>query len=232
MAFEVERHEEKHILEEVFMGLLRYKSISRKMALLVSALIFTILLAACGGGTTTNPTPTPTTAAKPSPTIPPTATLPATAGFVKYRGSGFTIDYPQGWKATTAGKNTVFADSSGIYNLTIVTSPNPGGIASPDTVVNAGIQGVKGTLTNPQTVNVPATTTIGGDTWVQKSIKGSSSTGGQAGVVQLVVASDNHPANSPSTTSFTVIYATLQITFDAANAQYFQPMLQSFKFTA
>ena len=126
----------------------------------------------------------------------------------------------------------MFTDSTGIYNLTIVVTPNPGGIASADTVVNTGIQGVKGTLTNPQTVNIAPTTTIGGDTWVQKSIAGDSSTAGQTGTVQLVVASDNHPANSTSTNSFTIIYATLQATFDAANGQYYQPMLQSFKFTS
>ncbi len=216
------------------MGLLGYRSIPRWMALFSCAIIFTVLLAACGGGgsTTSNPTPTPTTAAKPSPTTPPTNTAPATAGFVAYKGNGFTINYPQGWKATAAGKNIVFADPSGMYNLTIVISPNPGGIASPDTVVNLGIEGVKGTLKNPQTVNVPSSTTIGGDTWVQKSIAGDSSAAGQSGVVQIVVASDNHPANSPSTNSFTIIYATLQASFGAANTRYFQPMLQSFKFTA
>ena len=234
MALKVKRPEETHILEEVFMGLLGYKSIPRWMALLVCALIFMVVLAACGGSTTSNPTPTPTptTAAKPSPTTPPTTTPPATAGFVTYTGSGFTINYPQGWKVTAAGTSVVFADPTGIYNLTIVVSPDPGGIASSDTVVNASIQGVKGTVKNPQAVNVPATVTIGGDSWVQKSISGGSSAGGQAGVVQLVVASDNHPANSPSTNSYTVIYATLQATFDAVSARYFQPMLQSFKFTA
>lgn len=149
-----------------------------------------------------------------------------------YTGNGYTIGYPQGWKVNTAGKSVVFTDATGIYNFTIVVSPNPGGVASPDTVVNAGIQGVKGTMKNPQTVNVPPTTTIGGDTWVQKSIAGQSTAGSQSGTVQIVVASDNHPANSSSTNSFTIIYATLQSTFSAANAQYFQPMIQSFKFTS
>ena len=149
-----------------------------------------------------------------------------------YTGSGYTIGYPQGWKVNAADKSVVFTDSTGVYNLTIVISPNPGGIASPDTVVNAGINGVKGSLTNTQTVNVPASTTIGGDTWVQKSIAGNSTAAGQTGMVQMVVASDNHPANSASTNSFTIIYATLQATFDTANSQYFQPMIQSFKFTS
>ena len=149
-----------------------------------------------------------------------------------YNGNGYSIDYPQGWKGNATGKSVVFTDSSGVYNFTIVVSPNPGGIASPDTVVDAGVNGVKGSLKNTQTVNVPPSTTIGGDTWVQKSITGDSTAAGQTGTVQMVVASDNHPANSPSTNSFTIIYATLEATFGAANGQYFQPMLQSFKFTS
>ena len=216
------------------MRLMGDKSIPRWMALLFSIVSFTVLLTACGGGSTTsNPTPTPTTAAKASPTTPPTTTPPATTGFVAYTANAaFTMNYPQGWKVTTSGKSVVFADATGIYNLTIVVSPDPGGIASADTVVNTAIQGVKATMKNPQTVNVPPTANIGGDSWVQKSISGNSSSAGQAGVVQLVVASDNHPANSPTTNSFTVIYATIQGLFSAANTQYFQPMLQSFKFTS
>ena len=215
------------------MRLMGDKSIPRWMALLFCVISFMVLLTACGGGSTTsNPTPTSTTAAKASATTPPTTTPPATAGFVTYTGTAFTMNYPQGWKVTTSGQSVVFADATGIYNLTIVVSPNPGGIASADTVVNAAIQGVKNTMKNPQTVNVPPTANIGGDSWVQKSISGNSSSAGQAGVVQLVVASDNHPANSPTTNSFTVIYATIQGLFSAANTQYFQPMLQSFKFTS
>ena len=133
---------------------------------------------------------------------------------------------------STAATSVAFTDSSGIYRFSVVVSPNPGGAASPDTVVNAGVQSLNSTLKNPQTVNVPSSTTIGGDTWVQKSIAGTPTSGGPGGVVQLVVASDNHPANSTTTNSFTVIYGTLQATFDAANNQYFLPMLQSFKFTS
>lgn len=209
-----------------------FKMFAKSMALACSLLLL-LALAACGNATSTSgSTPTATSQSAASPTAATTPTTSTSATMTTYTGSGYSIDYPQGWKVNAAGKSVVFTDSTGIYNFTIVTSPNPGGIASPDTVVNAGINGVKGTLTNTQTVDVPASTTIGGDTWVQKSIAGNSTTGGQTGMVQMVVASDNHPANSPSTNSFTIIYATLQATFQAANGQYFQPMLQSFKFTA
>jgi hypothetical protein len=212
------------------MRLLGYKSIPRWMALLMCAIVLTVLLTACGGGSTTTGS-TPTTAAKPSPTT--QATTPAsTSSFVTYKGSDFTINYPQGWKASAAGTKVTFTDSTGAYYLAIGVSPDPGGLASADTVASVSIQAVKASLKNPQTVNVPSKATIGGDSWVQKSISGTSSATGQVGIVQLVVASDNHPANSPSTKSFTVVYVTLQLLFDAVNSQYYQPMLQSFKFTA
>jgi PsbP len=201
-------------------------------SLMVACSIFLVLLlAACGNtGTTTGSTPTPTPTSPPSPTAASSPTSSTT--LTTYTGNGYTIGYPQGWKVNAAGKNVVFTDSTGVYNLTIVVSPNPGGVASPDTVVNAGISSAQASLKNTQTVSVPASATIGGDTWVQKAIAGDSTASGQTGRVQLVVASDNHPASSPTTNSFTIIYGTLQATFDAANTQYFQPMIQSFKFTS
>jgi hypothetical protein len=205
--------------------------ISAKNVLLACSMLLVLLVAACGSsGATSGSTPTPTLSPTPSPT--PVVSPTSAANLTTYTGSGYTIGYPQGWKANASGKSVVFSDSSGIYSLTIVIAPDPAGAISPDTVVNTAIEAVKNTVTNPQTVNVPSSTSIGGDTWTQKSIAGTSSAAGQSGTVQIVVASDNRPANSPSTNSFTITYETLQATFDAANTQYFQPMLQSFKFTA
>jgi hypothetical protein len=234
MVFKEDYPEEIPVLGgSFFMRLPGFFRIPAKPLLLACSMFLVLLLAACGSsGTTSGSTPTtaPTSQASPSPAVTPTSAT--TANLTTYTGNGYTIGYPQGWKVNAAGKSVVLADPTGIYNLTIVISPNPGGVIGPDSVVNLGIQGVKGTLTNPQTVNVPSSITIGGDSWVQKSIAGTSTAGGQSGVVQVVAASDNHPANSPSTNSYTIIYATLQATFAAANTQYFQPMLQSFKFTA
>jgi hypothetical protein len=55
---------------------------------------------------------------------------------------------------------------------------------------------------------------------------------GQSANLHFVVISDNHPANSPGSTSFTVIYDTAQELFDMNNTSYFQPMLQTFKFSS
>jgi hypothetical protein len=198
-------------------------------------MLLVLLLAACGStGTSSGSTPTsaPSSQASPSPSSAVSPTSATTANLTTYTGNGFTIGYPQGWKVNTAGKNVVFTDATGVYNFTIVVTPNPGGVASPDTIVTTAIQGAKNTLKNPQDVNVPSMVTIGGDSWVQKSVTGTSSVAGQNGVVQRVFASDNHPANSTSTNNFTITYSTLQATFNAANSQYYQPMLQSFKFTS
>lgn len=199
----------------------------------VCSLVLVVALAACGSSTTTSgstPTPTATTAAAATPTVASTATTSTT--LTTYTGNGYSIGYPQGWKVNSGGNSVVFTEPTGIYSLSILVVPNPGGAISADTVVNTGVQAATGALTNTQTVNVPASTTIGGDSWAQKAIAGTSSAAGQTGTVQAVVASDNHPANSPSTNSFTITYQTLQATFDAANSSYFQPMLQSFKFTS
>lgn len=202
-------------------------SIPAKNILIAFSIFLVLLLTACGSsGTTSSSTPTPPSSSNPA------VTPTSAANLTTYTGNGYTVGYPQGWKVNAASNNVVFSDPNSIYTLTLVVAPNPAGALSPDTVVNTSVQGVTSTLQNPQTVNVPSSTTIGGDTWVQKSISGTSSAAGQVGVVQIVFASDNHPANSASTNSYTIFYGTLPATFDAANGQYFQPMLQSFKFTS
>ena len=194
-------------------------------------LVLALALAACGSATSTSgSTPTPTSQPVSSPT---TATSPTTSTtLTTYTGNGYSIDYPQGWKVNAAGKSVVFTDPTGIYSLTVLIAPNPNDTISSDTVVNTALQLATSTLKNPQTMNVPASTTIGGDTWAHKSVAGTATIGDQTGTVQVVVASDNHPANSPSANSYTITYQTLQATFATADSQYFQPMIQSFKFTS
>jgi hypothetical protein len=190
-------------------------------------LVLVLALAACGSATSTSgSTPTPTSQPVSSPSASTSATL------TTYTGNGYSIDYPQGWKVNAAGKSVVFTDPTGIYSLTVLIAPDPNDTISSGTVVNTALQLATSTLKNPQAVNVPASTTIGGDTWAQKSVAGTASVGNQTGTVQVVVASDNHPANSPSTNSYTITYQTLQATFATANSQFFQPMIQSFKFTS
>lgn len=189
---------------------------------LLCGLIITLLLAACGGGSSSSATPTP----KPTPS--PTPASPTT-----YTGDGYTINYPQGWKITKSESTgtVTFADPVGIYNLSVAVTPNPGGAASKDTLVDAAVTGAKSKLKNPQTETIAPTTMVGGDTWSQRAVSGDATVNGQTATVKLVVIADNHPANSPSTKAFIIVYGTAKQLFDQANSAYFQSMLQSFKFT-
>ena len=207
----------------------RFRNEPQRFVLVVCSVLLAMLLAACGGaGTSSSPTPTPTQ--PPSPTPSPTPT--SSSGLTTYSGDGYTIGYPVGWKVNAQATKVTFTDATGIYNLTIVVTPDPGGTVGTSTFVDAGITGLKTTLQNPQTVNVPPTTTVGGDNWAQKSESGTSTSNGQSVTTQFVVLSDNHPASSSSTKNYTVIYGTAQQLFSTANSTYFQPMLQSFKFTS
>ncbi len=186
--------------------------------------ILALLLVACGGGTTSAPTPTP----RPSPTLQPTPT----SSLAVYTGDGYSIGYPQGWKVTPGDNRVTFNDPTQVYSLAIVISPNPNGVASADVVASASINAAKATLKNPQTETLSPTTTVGGESWVQKSLSGTSTSNGQSIDVQIVVISDNHPANSSSTRNFAMVYGAPKALFATANANYFQLMLQSFKFTS
>ena len=203
----------------------RFEGMPQRVMPACCCMILALLLVACGGGTTSTPTPAPTP--RPSPTPSPTPT----PGLTVYTGKGYSISYPQGWKVTPSSDQVAFTDASGDYNLNILVSPNPNGIADASTVVNESISVVKKQMKNPQTETLPPTTTVGGDSWVQKSITGTVTTNGQSFDGQVVVMSDNHPANSANTQNFTIIYATEKSLFATANTSYFQPMLQSFKFT-
>ena len=204
----------------------RVQCVHRSAFIVSCCLLLALFLAACGGGTSSSPTPTPRPSPSPSPS--PTSSTTLTT----YRGNGFTIGYPQSWKVTASGNQVAFTNSATLNVFEIVTTPNPGGVASPDFVVTAAVNATKATMKNPQTVNIPPTITVGGESWVQKSLAATITSNGQNGVVQYVVASDNHPASSPSTKSFTIVYGTMQQLFAKANTMYYQPMLQSFKFTS
>jgi hypothetical protein len=191
------------------------------------------LLVSCGGSPSSQgstPTPTP----KPSPTqMPsPSPTLSSSSGFQTFVGQGFTVDYPAGWHATKSGNNVTLADSTGLYNFIVQQTDNPNGVLSADTFVTAAASAAKAGLKNSQDESAPSPVTVGGDSWVQKSFSGSSTQGGQSVVVQFYLLADNHPAQSPSTKSFDIIYGTAKQLMSSAQASYFQPMLQSFKFTS
>jgi hypothetical protein len=203
----------------------RFKRTPHRVMPVFSCMILALLLVACGGGTTSTPTPAPTP--QPSPTPSPTPTPSLTL----YTGKGYSISYPQGWKVTPNSHGVFFIDATNVYSLGIGVNSNLDGIISANTFANDSISGTKKAMKNPQTETLPPTTTVGGESWVQKSITGTGPSNGQSVDVQVVVLSDNHPAKSANTQNFTIVYATEKSLFATATTSYFQPMLNSFKFT-
>jgi hypothetical protein len=177
--------------------------------------ILTVILVACDTGTSGS-----TSTLKPPPT-------PTAAPFSIYMGTGYIIRIPKGWNITNSSENTVsFKDSTGVYNMSIVVSPRLKGLASANALVDARIKVAKSQLKNWQTVAIPPKTKVGGDTWGQGSISGTTMKNGQSEIMQTVVIADIHPTSK----GFIIVYGTAKSKFDQANVQYFLPMLQSFKF--
>jgi len=200
----------------------RFKWMPPRMVAVFCSLLLALLLVACGGGTTSTPSATPPS--KLSPTATPTPALTV------YAGKGYSIGYPQGWKVTPSGEQVDFADASGLFNVTIFLHPNPGGAIDASTLVNGSIDGIKKMMKNPQAEPLPPTRTVGRESWVQKSVRGTETYNGQDIDFRLVVMSDNYPAHSTTTQNFIILYGTTTSGFTTGDTSYFQPMLKSFKF--
>jgi hypothetical protein len=201
------------------------KHVTRRIVLSISTLLLVMLLAACGGtGGTASSTPAATPTPKPTPT--------PSVSFQTYTDSNFSIDYPQGWQGKPSNGTVSFTDSLGVYNLTVATTPNPEGAATADQLADGGITGAKTSIKNPQTVSVPPTTTVDGQTWSQRALTGTATENGQTVDLELVVLATNHPDKSPTTKGYIIVYATAKTLFDLSQSTYFLPMLQTFKFAA
>ncbi len=207
----------------------------RKLCFAMLFCILALLLVACNiGGISINgpATPTPTSTPKATPT---TAPSPTASTLETYTGNGYTIGYPQGWTVTKGSTGAVtFTDPQGVAYLTIQVVPNPNGLISTSDEVDAGLQIFKSQAKNYTKVSIAPTTTVAGETWSQGAATGDITPEGATSPVtaKIVVISDNHPANTSSTQGFTIGYVTGTQVFDAMNTTYFQPMLQSFKFTS
>ena len=60
-----------------------------------------------------------------------------------------------------------FTDSTGGIKMTITVAPDPNGAISADTVASTALKAAQALLKNAQTVSVPSTTTVGGESWSQ-----------------------------------------------------------------
>jgi hypothetical protein len=209
-----------------------WKRVTRWISVSFSIVFLVILLTACGGsGGSSTATPTP----KP-PTVAPT-TAPSTASATQlqtYTGTGFTIEYPQGWKAQAAQGGVSFTDAQQLNTFTIGAAPNPGGVASADKEADASLTLLEKAsgISAVKPVSLPATTTVSGESWVQRGITGTVTTNGVAVPGELILLVNNHPAQSPTTQTYEIYYDGPSLSFQQEDATVFQPMLQTFKFTA
>ncbi|MGH2507828.1 MAG: PsbP-related protein [Ktedonobacteraceae bacterium] len=206
------------------------KQVTRRLSLGICSLVLLVLLVACGGSTPsggTNGTASTAPAGGPTPT--PTPSIAMTGA----TATTYSITYPQTWKKTGAGDNVTFQDAptSG-NNLSIVVTPNPNGVASADKLADATVLAFGKTLTNSKVVTISATITINGVTWSQRAITGTTKVGVQNVLVKAILLVATHPASSSNTQAYEIIYGGPEFTFDLVNAVDFQPMLNSFKFTA
>jgi hypothetical protein len=211
------------------------RHLSQGITTALCSLILAVLLVACGGsstsGTTSTPTPVPTSPPTSTPTSSPASPTAATGAMTAYSGNGFTISYPQNWQTSKSANNLfTFTDSTGGIKMAITVAPDPNGAISADSVASAALNAAQVLLKNSQTVSVPATTTVGGDSWSQISASGTQRLNNQDTNVQVVVLAVVHPAHTLLSKSFTILYQAPVATFSQDNTTYFQPMLQSFKF--
>lgn len=209
-----------------------WKHVTRRVSIGLSVFMLMIFLAACGGGSTGSSTPTPKL---PTPT--PSPTTPSIA-LQTFTGDGFTISYPQSWQKSSSSaqgiSQTVFHDETTGNAFTIVATPDPGGAASADTIANASIQSVSqaGLKNSKPDTSVAPSVTVNGVTWVQRAVTGTATVNGQDVPAKLILLVAIHPAGAADSRAFQLIYGGPTLTYDLINAQIFQPMLQSFKFTS
>lgn len=207
--------------------LMRVKHISRLTALMMCGLLLVPLLVACGGGGSSNTTPVNASAATPLASSSTTTSIAMST----LAGNGFIISYPQTWKISRSGTHLVtFESTTSTAKMTITIIPDPNGSISADSLANSNVKVATTVLTNVQTKAVPATTTVGGQSWVQKSVSGTQRLNNQNSILEVVVLSTIHPSNTPLSKGYTISYLAAQPTFNQTNTTYFQPMLQSFHF--
>jgi len=194
-----------------------------------SLLLMLCLLAACGSSSQSNSSNNGNTKAQPvKQVITPTATKGTT--FKAYKGANYTINYPQDWRISASSTEVAFTDPTGNYNLTIGSTSNPNSSVSADQLANGGVKGAKTNLKDTEDVTVPATLTIGGQTWSQRALSGVSTYQGQSSDVEAGVVATNRPTKATTTRGYVIAYVALKSQFAEAQTLYFTPMLQSFTF--
>lgn len=178
-----------------------------------------LMLAACGGSTTANSSPTATTAAQPTNTTAAQPTDTPTSGFTVYTSpdSKYQISYPPGWQEQTADGNPGKADFTGPNNQNFEVSDNagtPGG--DPAQLIMDWCNAI-----GQQTSHVTGTPVVlAGQTWF-KAQCGDAAQPSEPLIVEVVTY---HGA------VYQIDYSSSQANFQADDTTFYMPMEQSFKF--
>jgi hypothetical protein len=94
---------------------------------IVSVLLVAIVLAACGGSSPTSSSSPSAGAGALSAEARSAATgdIPDNQNFLTYKGSGYSISYPEGWAQTGSGGDVSFRDKNNIVHIVVASGPQP-----------------------------------------------------------------------------------------------------------
>lgn len=194
------------------------KHLIRWFALVFTNVLFAVLLTACSfniagiGGVTATPTP---------------------VKFITFKGNDFSINYPQNWtyKKDSDGQVT-FSNADGSAAFIVGATAAPNGIVSTASALDAGMASFKSTDKNYKEEKVPATVKIAGATWNQRAATGDDTENGVTTNLKIYAIATQYPEKKSNTKLFFISYLTTTDAFDQTNTDVFQPMLNTFKFSA
>src|SRR5258708_6423006 len=112
------------------------QNMPRRVLLGLSMVVLTVLVVACGSSGNNSTT-------KKQPVTQVLTATPTAVTLKLYKGSDFTIAYPQNWKGETSGNEVAFTDPTGNYNMTIGSPSNPNGTVTNDHLVTRELTGRK-----------------------------------------------------------------------------------------
>ena len=220
-------------LEDVFGMVMSIKRMICRIATAMCGLVLAFLLVACGAGNASNTTTSKSDTGSPPAVAGQTATPTEAKSSVvwkTYKVADYTIVYPNGWKVSESDSEVAFTDSTGTVNLTIASTTNSNATVTSDQLVDRGETGAKTNLKDTQSLAIATTTTISGEAWSQRAISGNSTYNGQNSAVEAVILATNYPTHAKATKGYVIAYVALKAEFEKAKSDYFQPMLQSFRF--
>ncbi|WP_220195270.1 hypothetical protein [Ktedonospora formicarum] len=192
---------------------------------------FCLLLLSCSNtantGTTATATNTQSVSSTPTTVKSPTSLPQPTPTFKHvYRGTDFSIGYPDDWTATphidSQEEDVEFAESVDQARVYITSSHEE---STPETLIQYALSTVSGFGSDYQVLPVPATTTINGVIWNQKKVSAVSPTGDPVTLLVLATKQLHNPNRA-----IMIQCGAKNAFFADSEAKVFHPMLQSFTF--